>query len=203
MTTESQEKQKNKILTDLFNSNVIQNKLIGMMRRNYVGLETLIQEDVCNEVFYHLAAKPASYILEIHNRDPKKLIGLAVRIAVLKGFSSNPRMPKDYPNHSLVKYILHGSSLSIFNERIESTENTNHQEEYSKKTDSKYVFHADTDEYSEDESETLVEARKHLTDNENELLTRFMYEKKHRFNSPDEESWKLLTTKLRTLIKSK
>jgi hypothetical protein len=111
---------KDKIITELYNSNILTEKIHGILYRNHIHKDTLIYEDVLQETFFYLSKKSAGEIIDMYyySRAGKKnenggclkrLIGLGVCIAVLKGITKSG---KNYPKHSIGQWILFGSNLN-------------------------------------------------------------------------------------------
>lgn len=110
MLTSDPQVYKNRIITAFYNSGVVQVKVEGMCFRNRIKKDTLIHEDIIQETFYWICRRPAEEIIEMFESNPNRLIGLAVRIAALKGFVKNSKNP-DYYKHSLARYILFASNF--------------------------------------------------------------------------------------------
>ncbi len=106
-TDQEKQKLKDKIITDLYNSNEIQRKCNGICARNFIHKDTFIAEDIVQETFLHLSKKSADFIIELYEDNPKRLIGLCVTIACLKGVVQN----RGYPKHSLAPWILFASNF--------------------------------------------------------------------------------------------
>ena len=102
---------KNNIITELFNSGLIQEKISGMCYRNFISRDTYIQEDILQEVFFHVSKVPVETVIEMYEDNPSRLIGLSVRIIAWKGLSglNNTKLQ---PKHSVAKHILFASNLN-------------------------------------------------------------------------------------------
>lgn len=118
---------KDRILTELFLCGAVQEKIKGICFRNYINPSTHIQDDILQETFYHLCRTKAEQLIEMYEDEPSRLLGLSVRIAILKGVTKNKSNP-DYPKHSVMTSILfasnlnHPQSLSVTDD-IEENEN--------------------------------------------------------------------------------
>jgi hypothetical protein len=107
----SKKKYKDNIITALYESGLVQNKVKGICMRNKIKRETYIQEDIVGEVFYYLSKKNPDEIIEMYETDQSRLLGLAVVIAVRQGVGC--LNTKDiYPKHSVAKQILFTSNLN-------------------------------------------------------------------------------------------
>jgi len=102
---------KDRIISALYLHPAIDNHIKGICYRNFIKPETRIWEDVKGETFYHLCRKSPEDIISMYEDNPARLLGLIIRIAILKGVASNSNNP-DYPKHSIAKYILFASNLS-------------------------------------------------------------------------------------------
>ncbi len=111
MTEDEKLKLKNQILTELFIGGELQRKIAGMAWRNRVHKDTHLEEDFVQEAFMWLSSKSADYILELHNDNPRRLVGLGVTIAIYKCFSRNSKN-RNYPKHSALTYWLFASNLT-------------------------------------------------------------------------------------------
>ena len=90
----------------------------------------MIHEDIIGETFYYLSKKSADEIIEMHESNPKRLIGLCTTIAVLKGVAKSSTNP-DYPKHSIATTILHTSTLqqlSVVSQTEESDDESKHND---------------------------------------------------------------------------
>ena len=107
----NKEVYKNNIIEALYKSNVIHKKVDTICRRNHINNETLIHEDITQEVFYHLSKKSADEIIEMYEDNQNRLIALCTTIAAWNGvgFLNNK---STYPKRSVAKYILFSSNLN-------------------------------------------------------------------------------------------
>lgn len=134
--TESEKKiLKDRIITQLYNSGIIQQKVDGICFRNHIHKDTRISEDIVQETFFHLSKKTSEEIISMYYDDGRKpdgclkrLIGLSTVIAVHKGVSSNKSDP-NYPKHSLAKYILFGSNFQQLSS-LSPTEHTDDDDKH-------------------------------------------------------------------------
>lgn len=100
--------RKNKILTDLYTSNAIQDKVTNLLIRHKYPLGMDIQSDIVQETFLHMSKIPAETIIEMFEDNPARLIGLATTIMVRKGVLKNKETQS--PKHSIANWIMYGSS---------------------------------------------------------------------------------------------
>lgn len=110
---------KDKIITDFYNTGIMQKKVLYICFKNHIGKDTYIAEDVEQEMWMHLSKKSADEIIDMYTdsgNKPKghwdRLVGLCTTIAIWKGVSTNPKN-KEYPKHSLANFILYGSNLNL------------------------------------------------------------------------------------------
>lgn len=171
---------KNRILTELFNSGIIQAKIPGACHRNNVRHHTYIHEDVEGEVFLHMSKLKAEDIIEMYEDDgvspTSRLVRLATRIMSLQGFAK--KKGDDYPKQSVMTNILFASNL---NKTTGS---------YSGSADAVYLM--EYDEYTEevefmveeDEKDFLQElwkfVKENLSDEDNAFLEALFTGKKKR-----------------------
>jgi len=108
---------KNRILTELFNSNILQVKINGAAQRNHLHYYYKIHEDVCSEVFLHMARLKADDIIEMYEDEKNggvtpssRLVRLATRIMSLQGFAK--KKGDNYPKQSVMTNILYFSNLN-------------------------------------------------------------------------------------------
>lgn len=113
MNDTEQQAFKDKTLTRLYKSGFVHDKILGIASR-HTHYDSYIHEDILQEVFFHLSKYPNDKFIELMSRNPDKLIGLAVRIAILKGVTKNSVIP-DYPKHSVLTNILFASNLNKAN----------------------------------------------------------------------------------------
>lgn len=183
---------KDRILSELFLCGAVQEKIKGICYRNYINPGTYIQEDILQETFYHLCKTKAEQLIEMYEDDSSRLLGLSVRIAILKGVTKNKSNP-DYPKHSVMTSILFASNL-------------NHPESLSV-----------TDDIEENESaycyviidpDSLPNAAKDLTeliytdlsDEEIEFLDEFVATKKSQRKKADKEKFASLRERVKSTV---
>lgn len=173
MSEQDQElhKYKNRILTEIYNTGILQQKIQGMAFRNRINKDSYIYQDAIQETFMWLCRKQPQEIIEMYEDDPKRIIGLGVKIAVLKCFSANKNDP-DYPKHSLCRYILFASTFNTM-QHISSTECSGEDDpnDYNK-----VLVDRGTEEDPDKELWALI--RSELTAEQNEWLTYFINLKK-------------------------
>ncbi len=122
LSEEQKKREKNRIITELYNSGEIQKKIEGMCYRNHIKPDTYIHEDCVSETFYWLSRYDTDKLIEAYNDNKSRVIGLATRIAVLKCFSKT-----GYPKHSIAHWILYSSNLQSLN-FYDTTENHNDED---------------------------------------------------------------------------
>lgn len=129
---------KDNIITALYNNGIILNKIRGILSRHKVYYGAQIDEDLNQLTFLELCKKSPDEIIEMYEDDPSRLVGLCVRIAVLKGVAKGENTT---PKHNLCDWILHFSAFNIkqktenkdlFNNTLIdlNTEDTNYNEDY-------------------------------------------------------------------------
>lgn len=114
-TEQQKQKEKDRILTELFQSKIIHEKISGICYRNRIHHGTYIHEDILQEVFLHLSLKTPDFIIQLYYDDGRckegslrRLIGLFVTIAVLKGVA---KIKSGNPKHSLAQLLLWTSNF--------------------------------------------------------------------------------------------
>lgn len=112
---------KDQILTQLFNSGILQQKIMGMCKNYHVNLHSRIEDDVLQTTFEQLAKKDPDDIIQMYCegggeiKDKKcPLVGMATRISHWKGFDRAKKTGTDeyYPNHSIGQQIMWTSMLN-------------------------------------------------------------------------------------------
>lgn len=111
-------KYRDAILTEFFKSGILDDKISGVMWRNRISYSTQLNEDIRAETLYWLSKQPIETIIEIYERNPNKLIGLAVTILKRKTVSYSSR-DADYPKHSLLTSVKFASNLFSTSHEIE------------------------------------------------------------------------------------
>lgn len=184
-TSENKQIYKDRIITALYNSGVVHDKVKGICYRNFINTDTYIHEDILQETFYWLSKKPPDELIEMYEDNPKRLIGLSVRIAVLKGVASNSR-DKDYPKHSLAKYILHASNLQQ-RENLSPTDDYNEEDGFSQ-----FIF--DPDSLPNNFQEMWDTIKSELSAEERQFLDEYLNTEKRqgRHGKEIREQYKLL-----------
>jgi hypothetical protein len=183
---------KDRILSELFLCGAVQEKIKGICFRNYINPSTHIQDDILQETFYHLCRTKAEQLIEMYEDDSSRLLGLSVRIAILKGVTKNKSNP-DYPKHSVMTSILfasnlnHPQSLSVTDD-IEENENA-----YC------YVL-IDPDSLPNATKDLFELINMELTDEEIEFLDEFVATKKSQRKKADKEKFAVLKEKIKSIV---
>jgi hypothetical protein len=121
------------ILTQLYNSFSIQEKINGMCWRNQIRSYTKIHQDVVQESFYELSRYNIDELFLAFCDNPNRVVALCVNITKRTGFRKmNDNVS---PNQSVAKKILFASNLNKMNYisttqdmvvfRNDTTDNTN------------------------------------------------------------------------------
>jgi hypothetical protein len=111
---------KDKILTELFKSNQLQEKLPGIMARHHIPMKAGIQDDIIQTTFENLCMYDTDKMIEAYNHNPKRVLALGVTIMLRKCILKDKR----YNNHkhSLTTFLLYASSFNTANETINHTD---------------------------------------------------------------------------------
>lgn len=192
ISKEEKHKEKNRIITELYDSNIIQVKVLGMAQRHGISRFTEIHLDCIQEVFMNLSAKPADYIIDMYNDDPNRLIGLCVRIASWRCFYNYQKKDKN-PKQSLASFIMHGS---VFARNLSIDNDTAHLfDDFFLEKEDKNNEGVKFDEFWD----TIIEG---LTDEEHELLIYFLNLKRKQGRLDNENKNKLerLTNAIKSII---
>lgn len=114
---------KDKAITDLFNSGIIQAKIKGICIRHNISLDTDIPNDILMVTFENICKYDLNKFYEMisDKKNPNRLIGLATTIAVQKGVFKHKTKSK-YWIHSIAQQILHASTFNT-QYHINPTEN--------------------------------------------------------------------------------
>jgi len=83
--SENKEIYKNRIISSLFESGVLQNKVQGICFRKKINKDTRFSEDGVQEVFLQLCSRPADEIIEMFEDRPERLIGRLILILRCQG----------------------------------------------------------------------------------------------------------------------
>ncbi|WP_428329027.1 hypothetical protein [Mucilaginibacter sp.] len=103
------EEQKNKILTDYFNSGRLKVKIDGYYKgKLHISRYTKIAEEIELQVWLELSKYPADKMVERYNRNPNSLEALAVTIS--KYQMMHKRNNPDSPNNSFGTKLIFGSN---------------------------------------------------------------------------------------------
>lgn len=105
---------RDRVITALFNTRAVQNEVLRICQRNRISPDTLIHEDITQEVFYWLLRHDPANIVRMYESNPESLVGLSVRIAILKGVAKKD----DKPYNSMARYILYGSAFAPGNTEV-------------------------------------------------------------------------------------
>lgn len=165
LTKKDKEIYKEKILSDLFNSNVVQKKIEGMIFKQGIHAGTDLVNDFTNETFFELTKKTPDYLIEVFERDVNKLVALCVTICKRRGFLPSHNRT-DLPSASWKQSYFHTSNLnqsayySPSEQSEDSSSNFYHQQ---------YVLA----EESNPVKEVFEDVRLHLTENQNDLLENY------------------------------
>ena len=151
---------KNRIITQLYKSGEVQKKIEGICYRNFIKPETRINEDIVQETFFWLSKKTSDEIIEMYEDNPKRLLGLAVRIAVWKGVSK--KKSSNNPKHSLAQYLLFTSNYQQM-DNINPTDNFEDGDVHN-------IHLIDKDSEVDNEKLMWETIRENLTQDENEFL---------------------------------
>lgn len=111
LSKKKKEQLKNKAITDLFNSGIIQGKIDSMNHRYRMPPNAGIQDDVLQAVFEQLSKYNTDKIIEMLNDNPKRLVGLATRICYsTHGYGKDHRTKKFWVGTA--QGIMNNSTLS-------------------------------------------------------------------------------------------
>lgn len=100
---------RNRIITELFDSGQLQQKLKGMLFRNGISASTFISDDVLQTSFLELSKYDIDKLFLAYCENPKRILALIVTITKRSGFG---KMNGDVsPNQSVAKQILFTSNL--------------------------------------------------------------------------------------------
>jgi len=109
---------KNEILTELFNSNQLQTKLVGIMERHFLPIE--LKDDIIQTTFENLCKYDETKLLDAYNDNPKRILALGVTVMLRKCILKDNRYSN--PNHSLSTSMMYASSLNTNNIQINPTD---------------------------------------------------------------------------------
>ena len=104
------EQLKAKALTDLFNSQELQAKIKYVMIKHQIPFDASIEDDILQVTFENLAKYDTEKFVEAYQDNPKRILGLAVKIILWKGVYIDKRIPKGF-NHTIAQQILHASTF--------------------------------------------------------------------------------------------
>jgi hypothetical protein len=172
---QSTPKTKDQIITELFKSGKIHEKVSGICFRNGIKKDTKIEEDIVSETFFHLSKKKETDLQEMYEDNPDRIVGLAVRIAIRKGVLTHSQYPS-YPKHSLAKFILFTSNL---NQTSSLSPSETIEDDYGVLNDSQIIL-TDTSHEEDPEVELWKLIRGNLTEEENDFLDKLLNQKKGR-----------------------
>jgi hypothetical protein len=111
---------KDKILTELFNSNQLQDKLPGIMARHHIPMKAGIEDDIIQTTFENLCMYDTDKMIEAYNNNPKRILALGVTIMLRKCILKDKRY--NNINHSLTTFMLYTSSFNTANTTINHTD---------------------------------------------------------------------------------
>ncbi|RZK12902.1 MAG: hypothetical protein EOO46_01320 [Flavobacterium sp.] len=197
LTASDKQKYKSEILSELFNSGLVQKKIASMFFFQGLKLESDLLNDFLQQTFEELAKKPADYIIEIWERSEAKLLALSVTILKRRGFSPTHKM--DYlPKSCWKTYYMHTSNLNQLH-YYSSSENS---EESSSSYHQQHIIAEEIDNPVKDVFESV---RSHLTENQNDLLEHyFLLLSKRKPNEKEQEKltcYQPLVDKITTILK--
>lgn len=155
---------RNRILTELFNSNKLQEKIKGMCWRNHISQDTKINEDVLQQTFLEMSKVNINELFISYCDDPNRVLALSVTITKLSGFS-NLNNDK-HPNRSIAKKILFASNLNHY-DHISTTEDMILYRD--EKMNIKEIFLAELPEQWK-ETDIFKLIKSNLNDEDNEFL---------------------------------
>lgn len=198
LTAKDKATYKDKIISDLFNSNVIQKKIEGMFFREGIHKTSDLVNDFTNETFLELSKKTPDYIIEIFERDVNKLVGLCVTICKRRGFIPSHNRT-DLPSASWKQFYMHGSNINQLSYYSPIEEDTHDNE--SSKYHQQYVLSEERNPIQE----VFEGVRIHLTDNQKDLLEHyFNITTKQAVTKAEQERincYEALVNKISTVIK--
>jgi len=111
--SKDKEKYKNNIISEFYKTGIIINKIKGIFNRHRIPYEARLEEDLNQIVFEELCKKSAHEIIEMYEDDPSRLVGLCVRIAILKGVAENG---SNNPKINFTRWALYYSRLNQNND---------------------------------------------------------------------------------------
>lgn len=108
------QKKKERILTELFNSEQLQKIIPTIVYKAGLPMDAEIQQDILQETFYWLQRMELNKFLNAYNRNPKEIVALAVSTAARKGvYTDKKRNPNGkWWTHSIGQSIVHASTLN-------------------------------------------------------------------------------------------
>lgn len=101
---------RNKIITELFNSKQLQERIPGMCHKNYIKYSSRIHEDVLQESFLQLSKYNIDDLFLAYCDNPDRVLGMAINITKRAGFGKMKHNIS--PNQSVAKQILYSSNLN-------------------------------------------------------------------------------------------
>ncbi len=83
---------KNKIISELFLSGELQSKIDGILQRHHFPIHADLQNDIIQHTFEQLLNYDSDTLISMYNDNPKRLVGLAVRIMLRTGIYQYPNV---------------------------------------------------------------------------------------------------------------
>jgi hypothetical protein len=179
---------KNEILTELFNSGQLQEKLVGVMQRHYLPINADLQNDIIQTTFEHLCLYDTDKMIEAYQDNPKRILALGVTIMLRKCILKDKRYGN--VNHSLTTFLLYTSSFNTQNTSITPTDTF----------DTELFTLPDIQDEQEDGVDYLQMfeyLKLNLTKTENKTLLKIMQKEK-----VDKTIKKELLNKIKTILKN-
>lgn len=203
----SLEKQKEIILTELYNSGQLQDKVYWALNRHRIPNQAGIQDDIIQEIFLNLSKFNTKELVEIYNDNPKRVLGLAVTIMSRKGLSHDKRSQYGYKSSPAAE-IMHLSNIGTYtlaniNNQDEHTTTSNHSISPFEKDDDKEFDipdRNDPEDIEERENEMWSFVRNQLTPMEEETLDYALVLPPSKMRKQLKKDYYKLLPKLKTLI---
>jgi hypothetical protein len=111
---------KEQIITELYKSGQLQEKLVGIMYRHKIPMNADLQNDIIQTTFLNLTEYDTNKLIEAYENNPKRILALAVTIMLRKCILKDKRYGNN--KHSLLTSLLYSSSLNTNNIPITPTD---------------------------------------------------------------------------------
>lgn len=98
------------IITELYNSGMIHDKMNGMCYRNNIPIRSKIGEDILQETFMELSRYDQDDLFLAYCDNPRRIVALATSIATRTGFRDMKTNDTSI-RRSVAKHILHTSNI--------------------------------------------------------------------------------------------